>query len=422
MKNRILSYIFLVIIMFLAFDAGFISEFEKLISSVSAEMSEYYTRSEWEKNIDSNPQFNVPSLSITVDNIIANCDKEIVDECSLDTMMAETCGVALKVIGNRGYYSDQDEFLYFTESGYCVYRADYNTVEYELDQMKKFKQFLDNKGVKLLYVNEPSKYVDDIYFLNQFGKQSFLNDNMNRFLAGLDDAEIKYLDLRESALNDGIDVMEMFYRTDHHWNVPAAKWAAEKIVNEMNKDCSFNFDSSIYDNSKYIVTNFEKSWLGEQGRKMSKAYTGMEDYTVIKPNFETKYTINNSDGTSYSASFDDFVMTNVYLSTASPYTSTSWHYSYEIPYGAKICNDNVTEGKILVLGDSYEACLLPFLSLGVQSINYACLRDTDMTAEEIVEMGDYDVVIMAYAQFMVGAHDTADNPNYNMFNLARGKE
>ena len=44
-----------------------------------------------------------------------------------------------------------------------------------------------------------------------------------------------------------------------------------------------------------------------------------------------------------------------------------------------------------------------------------------MTAEEIVEMGDYDVVIMAYAQFMVGAHDTADNPNYNMFNLSRGE-
>ena len=29
---------------------------------------------------------------------------------------------------------------------------------------------------------------------------------------------------------------------------------------------------------------------------------------------------------------------------------------------------------------------------------------------------------MAYAQFMVGAHDTADNPNYNMFNLARREE
>lgn len=38
MKNRILSYIFLVIIIFLAFDTGFLSEFSKLISNVSVEL------------------------------------------------------------------------------------------------------------------------------------------------------------------------------------------------------------------------------------------------------------------------------------------------------------------------------------------------------------------------------------------------
>lgn len=63
--------------------------------------------------------------------------------------------------------------------------------------------------------------------------------------------------------------------------------------------------------------------------------------------------------------------------------------------------------------------MLPFLTLGIQDVTFYVLRDLPDggSVRKIVEQGDYDTVIMAYAQFMIGAHDNPTNANYKMFTL-----
>ena len=70
----------------------------------------------------------------------------------------------------------------------------------------------------------------------------------------------------------------------------------------------------------------------------------------------------------------------------------------------------------LFLGDSYERTLIPFMSLGIRNIykiepRYMSSKDI----QAVIESGDYDTVILTYAQFMIGAHDNPDNANYRMF-------
>lgn len=42
-------------------------------------------------------------------------------------------------------------------------------------------------------------------------------------------------------------------------------------------------------------------------------------------------------------------------------------------------------------------------------------RSIECSVRDLIESGDYDTVIIAYAQFMIGAHDDETNANYRMF-------
>ena len=55
-----------------------------------------------------------------------------------------------------------------TTTGYNVGRYEKTSTDYEVQQMTDFKNYLDSKGIRLLYVNEPAKYIDDAYYTEQF--------------------------------------------------------------------------------------------------------------------------------------------------------------------------------------------------------------------------------------------------------------
>ena len=72
---------------------------------------------------------------------------------------------------------------------------------------------------------------------------------------------------------------------------------------------------------------------------------------------------------------------------------------------------------MLILCDSYGRITQPFMALGVHEVDSLSLRDYDDSfnlRNYILENG-YDTVIVAYAQFMVGAHDDETSSNYRLF-------
>ena len=140
----------------------------------------------------------------------------------------------------------------------------------------------------------------------------------------------------------------------------------------------------------------------------------MDDYAEVKPNFETSYTFKTGDGNTWEGTFDTFVDESFYNTENDVYETFSWHYSYN---NINCINNNVENGKVLFLGDSYDHVTQPFLSLGVHEVDILALRECDDSfnlRNYILENG-YDTVIVAYAQFMVGAHDDVDSSNYKMF-------
>ncbi|MGM9669537.1 MAG: hypothetical protein ACI3VZ_07265 [Faecousia sp.] len=321
-------------------------------------------------------------------------------------------GLMANKLNMHGLYSDMG--MYVTNDKYIVSASPYTTTDYEVEETINFRDYLEANGINLLYVNEPTKYIDDDIFKREFGIETYSNRNIDLFLNRIREAGVNTIDLRDNIREENLNISDLFYRTDHHWTTPAGLWATKIMASGLNNYCGYNIDTSVFDESNFVRTDWSECWLGEQGRKVAQTYVGLDDYTELKPAYETNYTFRNSDGTTYNGSFDSFVNESVYNTENDVYENTSWHYSYN---RIDCINNNIEHGKILILGDSYDHVTQPFLSLQVHEVDSLILRsyDDSFSLRDYIVSNGYDTVIIAYAQFMVGAHDNPSSANYRMF-------
>lgn len=343
----------------------------------------------------------------------SDIEKGFADELWMRSSFIDLNGFVAKTLGMKGLYSSMG--MYVTDDNYIVSAYNETSTDYEIEQITKLKSFLDKQGINLLYVNQPTKYTDDSFFSEEFGKETYSNRNTDVFMQRLKEAGISAIDLRECIQEDGMNVRDMFYRTDHHWTTRSALWACGKIAKGLNTYCGYSIDTTLYDEENYEFIEYPNSWLGEQGRKMAQTYVGLDDFTEIKPRFETSYVFRSSTGKT-NGTFDNFIREDMYDLEADVYDATSWHYSYV----QRNCdNNNVEQGKVLLLGDSYGQYTEPFLSLAVHSIDSLILRsqDDDFDLQKYILDNQYDTVIICYAQFMIGAHDNLSSANYKMFSF-----
>lgn len=321
-------------------------------------------------------------------------------------------GILAKLLKMQGFYSDMG--MYITDDGYIVSSSDPTSTDYEYMETIALRDFLALRGVNLLYVNEPTKYLDDSLFEEEFGIETYSNRNADLFLSRIREAGVNTIDLRDSIKADGKDVSELFYRTDHHWTTPTGLWATKIMAQALNDHCGYHIDTSIYDPIRFTTREWKECWLGEQGRKVAETYVGLDDYTELKPNYETNFTFKDYDGTLRDGSFEDFIDETIYNTDTNVYENDSWHYAYD---RIDSINNNVAEGRVLMICDSYDYVTQPFLSLGVHEVDSLIMRDFDDSfslRNYIIEKG-YDTVIIAYAQFMIGAHDDESSANFRMF-------
>ncbi len=321
-------------------------------------------------------------------------------------------GSLLRGLNIKSYYSGNN--IYVMDGDYIVSPSPKTSTDYELKEIKNFNSFLSKHHINLLYVNTPTKYLDDSLLTEQFGIESYCNRNADYFLARLDEAGIANIDLRKNLKQDGLDVRDLFYRTDHHWTVPTGLWASKYIAGGLNQYCGYSIDLSLYDKGNYDFTTLKNCWLGEQGKKVSAAYVGLDDYTKVTPKFDTSYTF-FTDNRSVDSKFSFFIDGSYFSQKNNIYDQLSLHYSY---HKYKFVNHNVEKGNILFLCDSFGQATYPFLSLGVHKGKAIILRDQDVQQFDLrsyILDNKFDTVVVCYVPTMIGAHDNPKNANHRMF-------
>ena len=271
--------------------------------------------------------------------------------------------------------------------------ADGETLTEMADACTQLKDITDRLDIPLLYVMAPNKLS-----LSEGGSNP-VADNLDEFAALLGQRSIPVLDLRDSMAAQGLTMENAFFHTDHHWLPETGLWAAGEIAGALK------LDTALLQPENYSTQIYPDLFLGSEGKKVGRFFTplGLDDFSVITPDFETQLTVNDYTGTK-TGGFADTLLVEKNLHTADPYLANPYVMYTGGDYPLQTIENHTMEDgdTVLVIRDSYACAVTPFLALTAGEVHTVDVRywtgtETADTILEYVEVLQPDHVVVLYA-------------------------
>jgi hypothetical protein len=284
------------------------------------------------------------------------------------------------------------------DDDYMVSYADTADVTARANSLAEFNQFLQGKNISLLYIQAPDKVCEEDAIAST---RNFANRNADDMLAALKQADVPTLDLREEIHRQGLVHHDLFLKTDHHWKPETGLWAAKVIADRLNASFGFNIDTSIYSPENYDY-QIEDNNLGSVGRRATLAAATPEPITFIFPKFKTDLTIRipsrNLDergdfSVIYYKEFWEYMREekNAYNKNYYPI------YFYGNNGLTFVRNEQAAcEKKILMLSDSFNRVMSPFLALGVEKMCVLDRRSFTGSVRSLIDQTSPDIVLVLH--------------------------
>ncbi|MBE6023578.1 MAG: hypothetical protein E7231_10145 [Cellulosilyticum sp.] len=270
-----------------------------------------------------------------------------------------------------------------------------------VDKIAGIKSVLDELGTPLLYVQTPLKVING-YDEMPIGITDSAETNTNHFMQQLDAAGITRLDLRENVSGEDLDLGSLFYNTDHHWTTQTAFWAVGEVVDYLKANMGIDLDpNNFYTNAENYTSKFyEDSFLGSQGRRVGKYYGGVDDYTLMLPNYDTDYsvTINKANAsTTAEGTFEDALVKYNLLNTEDIFTNRyAAYFGADFPEVIVKNKSADNDMKVLIFKDSFGLPFSAFLSTMVGETRLLDTRYYDGDVQEYIKEYNPDLVLYVY--------------------------
>jgi hypothetical protein len=267
------------------------------------------------------------------------------------------------------------------------------------ESLVNFNDFLRNRNIPLLYVQAPDKVSKDdaVAFTRNLS-----NRNADDLLSALKGAGVFTLDLREEIHRQRLVHHDLFFKTDHHWKPETGLWAAKIIAERLNASFGFDIDTSLYDPELYNY-QVQDGFLGSIGRRASLGATRPEPFTFIFPKFKTDLTLSIPSRNINER--DDFIV--IYYKELREYMSKGKNiyekdyysvYLYGLNPVTFMRNNHVaSEKKILVISDSFNLVVSPFLALSVKNTDILNLNGFTGSVRSFIDKTSPDIVLVLYS-------------------------
>lgn len=161
------------------------------------------------------------------------------------------------------------------------------------EKVMKYRQISDyceEQNIPFLFVLAPYKIAHDDDRLPR-GIEDYSNENADELLAELEKENVDVLDLRQCAMNDGLNWSDMFYITDHHWTTDMGFWAFQEIAQYCEQHYQLPVRQETLDINNYEKIVYPRSFLGSRGRRVGEYYAGVDDFAYINPLFDVSQTV-----------------------------------------------------------------------------------------------------------------------------------
>ncbi len=294
--------------------------------------------------------------------------------------------------------------VYKLKNGQTVYTLPEQDMEWYAEQVKSLYDHATDADIDFLYVQQPFKVESDAQM--PLGVIEYGNENSDELLSMLREKDIPTLDIRKSIKAANYEHSTLFFDTDHHWKPDTALWAAGVIVKDLEERYDLGLKESeiryYYDLTNYNVSTYKEWFLGSLGKRTGAWYSGVDDFDVITPKFDTDY-----DFYAKSASGDiirrgafDEVMFKWDLIDEKNYFKLNAYAGYlGGDYAITSIENNKSDNdlSVLLIKDSYSNAMVPYLSTQIKSVTAIDLRHyNDMSMFDYINANDFDVVIIAY--------------------------
>lgn len=310
---------------------------------------------------------------------------------------------------NMASYSEYNHVVDMGD-GYLTTFMNRVNVKGNVDSVADFKDYLDARGIPMLFVQLPHKVSKQDREFNHV--VDFYNANADHLLEGLSAKGVRTLDIRDHAPQDLVGFRALFYNTDHHWRAEAALWAAGLITQQLNERFGFHVDLSLFAPDNYHAELYEQAFLGSLGQKVTLARATPDDFALLYPRFDTDLRfqipeIDLDDRGPFEIFFD-----RTPLDGSDPYLRETYGiYLHSVGRQhsfVRITNNLAREDgkKVLVLGDSFCSVLVPYLALGFSHLDLVDLRQYAGSLKDLISAEHYDMVILPYASLYEAEHVT----------------
>lgn len=283
-------------------------------------------------------------------------------------------------------------YLTFKENG----DTDLSSLEKYLTELKKT---CDRSGSWLMYVNKTSKATSSPELLPLFYPYVY-RSNFNEIKPKLQQRDISVLDIEEKITENNIDKYSLFFKTDHHWTPQAGVWVSKTICQEINDRYGWELDLSVFDLDRYSIKTYENSFLGSQGKRVGALFDGVDDFSVVKPTFDTNLTVEMEDvGFNETGDFQKTMLHEESITPDNLLNKDDTAYDTYMRGNhalVKITNHTISNGKkaLLVL-DSFGCVVAPYLSLQFSQLDCIDIRSYTDSVEDYIEENRPDIVIYA---------------------------
>ncbi|MCL2517145.1 MAG: hypothetical protein FWF15_01155 [Oscillospiraceae bacterium] len=272
-----------------------------------------------------------------------------------------------------------------------------------IKNMVEFRDAVTAKGTEVLFVQAPFKVLRGITVLPA-GIVDYTNDAADKFLAGLKENNVNYMDLRIDVVKE-VPLSEIFYKNDNHWTGDTAFWGYTKVINFLRDEWKWdvNPDNIFTDRDNFIFEEYEHFYLSHFAQSYNAHFIGLDKFSLIYPknnadtHFKTTYNDNGRltvvQGTYYDAVYDKY-----------PVQVDDYNYNRYLAYLSgnspliTIENfDGLSDKKVLVVKDSFANSFNCYLSLNFKHFDIIDVRLYTLdTLTEFVTKRDYDLALFLY--------------------------
>ncbi|MCR5118172.1 MAG: hypothetical protein K6B44_00950 [Lachnospiraceae bacterium] len=215
-------------------------------------------------------------------------------------------GALQKAMGKRvAYGSTVYEDVTLLNNGVATMADQYGDIEVGKKGVRDAYAFSQELGAEFLFMVVPSKEraEEDL----PKGVTSYAISKYEEMVKFLEEEDIPHIAMRDVLEAEGGDWYSYYYKSDHHWKNNAAFAAYRSVAGEMfSRGLDGGRNDVALEESSYEKRLYEQVFLGTHGRMAGKYYTGLDDYELWLPEYDTDYVLDvPSEGIHKEGSFED---------------------------------------------------------------------------------------------------------------------